>query len=59
MIDKDVYLFLVRYNWNDIPNVQKEERFVWYEWVDINKIKQIPIKFDLFPIVNRNKTYFI
>ena len=59
VIDKDVYLFLVRYNWNDTPVVEKEERFVWYEWVDINKIKQIPIKFDLYPIVSRNKTYFI
>ena len=59
VIDKDVYLFLVRYNWTELPVVQKEERFVWYEWVDINKIKQIPIKFDLYPIVSRNKTYFI
>jgi len=59
VIDKDVYLFLVRYNWNDVPVVQVEERFVWYEWVDINKIKSIPIKFDLYPIVSRNKTYFI
>ena len=59
LIDKDVYLFLVRYNWKSNPIVQKEERFVWYEWVDINKIKKIPIKFDLYPIISRNKTYFI
>jgi 8-oxo-dGTP pyrophosphatase MutT (NUDIX family) len=59
VIDKDVYLFLVRYNWTASPVVQKEERFVWYEWVDINRIQKVPIKFDLYPIVNRNKTYFI
>jgi len=30
-IDKDVYLFLVRYNWLDTPVVEKEERFTWYK----------------------------
>ena len=59
VIDKDVYLFLVKYNWEKDPVVQKEERFVWYKWVDINDVRKIPIKFDLYPIVSRNKTYFI
>jgi len=59
IIDKDVYLFLVRYNWTKEPVVQKEERFTWYEWVNINDIRKIPIKFDLLPIVKRNRTYFI
>lgn len=58
-IDKDVYLFLVRYNWDTAPVVQTEERFVWYEWIDINKVKDVDIKFELSSIVNRNKTYFI
>ncbi len=58
-IDKDVYLFLVRYNWNDIPIVQKEERFVWYKWISIEKINDINIKFELAWIVKRNRTYFI
>lgn len=58
-IDKDVYLFLVRYNWNDNPVVEKEERFVWYEWIDIDKIKNIQVKFELSSIINRNRTYFI
>lgn len=58
-IDKDVYLFLVRYNWNDIPVVEKEERFVWFKWVEMSKVKDIDIKFELNSIVNKNKTYFI
>ena len=59
LIDKDVYLFMVRYNWTKDPVVQKEERFVDYEWVPLENIRKVPIKFDLLPIVNRNKTYFI
>ena len=59
LIDKDVYLFLVKYNWYKEPVVQKEERFVDYKWVPIEEIRKIPIKFELYPIVNRNKTYFI
>ena len=58
-IDKDVYLFLVKYNWNQTPVVQEEERFVWYKWVEIDKIKDVQIKFELSSIVNRNRTYFI
>ncbi len=58
-IDKDVYLFLVRYNWDKTPIVQKEERFVWYKWIPIEKIDDISIKFELASIVKRNRTYFI
>lgn len=58
-IDKDVYLFLVRYNWTKDPIVQKEERFVWYEWIEISKIRDIQIKFELSSIVAKNRTYFI
>lgn len=58
-IDKDVYLFLVRYNWNREPTVEIAERFVWYEWVTFDKINDIQVKFELASIVNRNKIYFI
>ena len=58
-IDKDVYLFLVKYNWDKDPVVEREERFVWYKWVEISKVKDIDIKFELSLIVSRNKTYFI
>ncbi len=59
VIDKDVYLFLVRYHWEKKPYVQKEERFVWYEWFPIEKIKDVEVMFDLWAIIARNKTYFI
>ena len=59
MIDKDVYLFLVKYNWTKLPVVQEEERFIWYEWIPIDEIKNIEVLFDLWSIIARNKTYFI
>lgn len=59
LIDKDVYLFLIKYKWNDEPKVQKEERFTWYDRISIDEIKNIDVRFDLVWIVNRNKTYFI
>ena len=59
LIDKDVYLFLIRYNWNESPVVQKEERFVWYKWIPLNEIKDVEIRFDLSSIISKNKIYFI
>ena len=59
LIDKDVYLFLVKYKWSKSPIVQKEERFIWYEWISINEIKNVEVSFDLWSIIARNKTYFI
>lgn len=59
LIDKDVYLFLIRYNGNELPVVQKEERFVGYIWSSLEDIKSLEVKFDLVGIVNKNKTYFI
>lgn len=59
VIDKDVYLFLVKYHGNQIPVVQKEERFVGYQWFPIEKIKDVDVMFDLWSIIGKNKTYFI
>lgn len=59
VIDKDVYLFLVKYNWVNEPVVQKAERFVWYEWFSLEDIKKIKIMFDIHAIIWRNKTFFI
>ena len=59
IIDKDVYLFLVKYHGKTSPVVQKEERFVWYKWVPIEEIKKLDILFDLASIVGKNRTYFI
>jgi hypothetical protein len=59
VIDKDVYLFLVKYNWTKAPVVEKEERFVWYDWFSLEEIKKIKVMFDLQAIIWRNKTFFI
>lgn len=59
VIDKDVYLFLVKYHGNEVPVVQKEERFVGYQWFPIEKIKDVDVMFDLWSIIWKNKTYFI
>ena len=58
LIDKDVYLFIVRYNGHKAPIVRKEERFIGYEWVDIERVKDLSIRFDLSGIIYRNKTFF-
>ena len=59
VIDKDVYLFIVKYKGTQTPIVRKEERFTWYEWVDIEKVKKLSIRFDLSGIIYRNKPFFI
>ncbi len=59
VIDKDVYLFLVKYNWAQDPVVQKAERFVWYDWFSLDDIKKIKVMFDLQTIIWKNKTFFI
>jgi len=59
VIDKDVYLFIVKYHGTQTPIVRKEERFTWYEWVDIEKVKKLSIRFDLSGIIYRNKPFFI
>ncbi len=59
LIDKDVYLFLVKYHGTRTPVPRKEERFVWYDWINIKKIPSLSLRFDLKGIVSRNRTYFI
>lgn len=59
VIDKDVYLFLVRYHGSKEPVVATEERFTGYEWFDLEDIKDLSVRFDLASIVYKNKTYFI
>ncbi len=59
VIDKDVYLFLVKYNWTKAPIVQTEERFVWYSWFTLEELKKIKVMFDIGSIISRNKTFFI
>lgn len=59
LVDKDVYLFLVKYNGLKAPYVQRKERFVWYDWFSIDELKEKNFIFDLNWIINRNKTFFI
>ena len=59
LVDKDVYLFLIKYKWTQEPLPQKEERFIWYKWFGIDEIKNLEVKFDLPSIISKNKVYFI
>lgn len=59
LIDKDVYLFLVKYNWTKPPVVQEEERFVWYQWLSLEELKKTKVMFDIQSIIWKNKPYFI
>lgn len=59
LIDKDVYLFLIKYKGESTPIPQKEERFVGYKWLTFEEIKNLEIKFDLPSIITKNKVYFI
>lgn len=59
LVDKDVYLFLIKYKWTQEPIPQKEERFIWYKWFGIDEIKNSKVKFDLPSIISKNKVYFI
>lgn len=59
LIDKDVYLFLIKYKWLREPVVQAEERFVWYKWFTLEELKEVDVMFDIQAIVWKNKTFFI
>lgn len=59
LIDKDVYLFLVRYNWTKKPYFEKKERFVWYNWFTFDELKKLKLMFDINLIVAKNKSFFI
>lgn len=58
IIEKDVYIFIVKYHGKDEPQVRTQERFVHYEWVDLEDIRNISMRFDLSGIIYRNKPYF-
>lgn len=59
VVDKDVYLFIVKYTGDKDPKVRKQERFVGYEWVDLDDIEDQSVRFDLAGIVARNKPFFV
>ena len=57
IIDKDVYLFLVRYNGTAEPAPQEEERFSGYAWFTIPELKNIETKPDIYGFVRKNIQY--
>lgn len=59
VVDKDVYLFLVKYTGTKKPVVEKAERFVWYKWFTLEEIQKVDVLFDIAWIVGKNKTFFI
>jgi 8-oxo-dGTP pyrophosphatase MutT (NUDIX family) len=48
-INKDVYLFLVKYVWKQEPKIiekdpeEKWERFIWFKWFKIEELKWVEI----------------
>ena len=59
LIEKDVYLFLVKYKGEKNPYVRKEERFTGYKWFGLEEAKKVDVKFDITGLINKNKVYFI
>ena len=59
IVDKDVYLFLVKYNWTKEPVVEKKERFVGYDWFPVEEAGKVETLFDIWSIIAKNKTFFI
>lgn len=54
LINKDVYLFLVKYNGKKEPVPQKEERFVGYKWFTIDDLRTIRLKPDVVGFIEKN-----
>lgn len=59
VIDKDVYIFLVKYTGKKKPYVSRDERFIGFKWVPIDKIGDMKVRFDIGTMVKKNRTYFI
>jgi 8-oxo-dGTP pyrophosphatase MutT (NUDIX family) len=57
VIEKDVYLFLVKYHGNREPIPQKEERFLGFRWFSIEELKTANIKPDIHGFVKKNIQY--
>lgn len=57
LINKDVYLFLVKYNGNVDPIPRKEERFLGFRWFTIEELRTINVKPDIYGFVKKNIQY--
>lgn len=60
IINKDVYLFLVKYNWAESPNIENLtdeddwEKFIWYKWFKIEELRWIELKPDVYSLIKKN-----
>lgn len=57
LINKDVYLFLVKYNGSKDPVPRKEERFLGFRWFTIEELKALNVKPDIYGFVKKNIQY--
>ena len=61
MIDKDVYLFLVRYTGTSDPRIPPREHaresFVGFGWFDIEALRTMNIKPDVYRYIKKNIQY--
>lgn len=63
-INKDVYLFLVKYNWTAEPNLksfeniwEEKEKIIWFKWFKLAELKWLDVKPDIFSYVKKNLQY--
>lgn len=57
VIEKDVYLFLVKYNGNEEPVIEKNKRFYGFRWFSIEELKAANTKPDIHGFVKKNIQY--
>ena len=59
-INKDVYLFLVKYTWKEEPNIiikepeETWEKITWFKWFKIEELKWIDLKPDVYSYIKKN-----
>lgn len=56
-INKDVYLFLVKYTGKHEPRPRKEERFIGYKWFTPEDLKDIWVKPDVTGFIEKNRHF--
>lgn len=63
-VNKDVYLFLVKYIWTAEPNLkafenmeEEREKIIWYKWFKLAELKWLDVKPDIFTYVKKNLQY--
>lgn len=56
-INKDVYLFLVKYTGKHEPRPRKEERFIGYKWFTPEDLKDVWVKPDVIGFIEKNRHF--